>query len=236
MNSLKVPSLIIFDLDDTLYDYEESNEIAIKALIQEIAAYTCLNENAVAKALYSSRAIVKQRLGLTASSHSRLLYISETFRQLGLRPDTDEFVKLEEVYWDTFLSKISLFPGVEKLLNSLMELHIPLALVTDLTSQIQYRKVSRLKLNGFFDYILTSEESGGDKPSGRSFEILQRDFIGPLRPVWFFGDSNFDFPAATSHDFSFFKKTRNQELSSTKNGFEFGEYFSLQHLLQNVLI
>jgi len=236
MNSLKVPSIVIFDLDDTLYDYEESNEIATKALIQGIAAYACLNENAVANALYSSRAIVKQRLGQTASSHSRLLYISETFRQLRLRPDTDEFVKLEEVYWETFLSKINLFPGVEKLLESLMELHIPLALVTDLTSQIQYRKISRLKLNGFFDYILTSEESGGDKPSGRSFEILQKDLIGILRPVWFFGDSNFDFPEGTSHEFSFFRKTRDQELSSTKNGYEFGEYLLLQELIQDLLI
>ena len=231
MSSSYPPSRVIFDLDDTLYDYEENNEVAIKALIKEIAEYAGLNEIAVARALFSGRTIVKERLGLTASSHSRLLYISETFRLLKLRPDTDEFVKLEELYWDVFLSKISLFPGVEELFKSLTDLHVPLALVTDLTSQIQYRKISRLKLNGIFDYILTSEESGGDKPSGQSFEILQRDFIGPKRPVWFFGDSNFDFPAAPSHEFSFFKKTKNQELSPTKNGYEFGEYFSLQSLL-----
>ena len=78
MPKLPHPSLIIFDLDNTLYDYVRPNTFATATLIEKISFQTSLNTIEVKSALDASRLNVKQRLGQTASSHNRLLYISES--------------------------------------------------------------------------------------------------------------------------------------------------------------
>jgi putative hydrolase of the HAD superfamily len=227
MTNLKRPSLVVFDLDDTLYDYRVRNDIASQALIGAFCTFTNSQEPRVAEALEISRATVKARLGKTGSSHSRLLYISETFRRLNLPPNTDQMIALEELFWGAFLSDIQLYPGAEDLLASLTNEGIPLALVTDLTSNIQYRKMNKLGLNGKFAFVLTSEEAGGDKPTDKPFEILNSEMNAYLQNVWFFGDSDFDVPVDTEYQTTFFKKVRKSGLTVTKSGFEFEDYFSL---------
>lgn len=230
MTNLKRPSLVVFDLDDTLYDYGERNDVASQTLVGAISSYSNSQELRVTEALEVSRATVKARLGKTSSSHSRLLYISETFRRLNLPPNTDQMIALEELFWGTFLSDIRLYPGAEDLLVSLTDEGIPLALVTDLTSNIQYRKINKLGLNGKFDFVLTSEEAGGDKPTYKPFEILNSEMNTYLQNVWFFGDSDFDVPRDVEYRTTFFKKVRKPGLTVTKSGFEFEDYFSLEDI------
>lgn len=230
MTNLKRPSLVVFDLDDTLYDYCERNDVASQTLVEAICSYANSHELRVTEALEVSRATVKARLGKTGSSHSRLLYISETFRRLNLPPNTDQMIALEELFWGAFLSDIRLYPGAEDLLVCLTDEGIPLALVTDLTSNIQYRKINKLGLNGKFDFVLTSEEAGGDKPTHKPFEILNSEMNTFLQNVWFFGDSDFDVPRDTEYRTTFFKKVRKPGLTVTKSGFEFEDYFFLEDI------
>jgi putative hydrolase of the HAD superfamily len=224
--------MVVFDLDDTLYDYSERNLVATHALISELCEYSGSTESIVKAAFDSSRLTVKERLGRTGSSHSRLLYISETFRVLNLRPDVSAYIQLEELFWRTFLSEIELYPGAEKVLNLFRKNNVLLCLVTDLTSAIQYRKLDRLDLNGYFDFILTSEESGGDKPTNRPFEILESQMEDRLQNVWFFGDSDFDFHSSSNYPKTFFKKVRIPGVSVSESGFEYGDYFSLEKIVQ----
>ncbi len=228
MTNLKRPSMVVFDLDDTLYDYSERNIVASQALIEGICSFTNLQELKVIQALEISRATVKARLGKTGSSHSRLLYISDTFRRLTLPPNTDQMIALEELFWEAFLSDIHLYPGAEHFLTSLTDEGIPLALVTDLTSNIQYRKINKLGLNEKFAFVLTSEEAGGDKPTDKPFIILESEMNTYLQNVWFFGDSDFDVPRDTEYQKTFFKKVRKTGLTVTKSGFEFRDFFSLE--------
>ena len=64
-----------------------------------------------------------------------------------------------------------LFKGVKEMLEDLRLLEVPIAIVTDLTAQIQYRKMVYFDLDKFFDYVVTSEESGFDKPHPSSFKL-----------------------------------------------------------------
>ena len=41
--------------------------------------------------------------------------------------------------------------------------------MTDLTSQIQFLKINKLKINKYVNYIVTSEESGCEKPNSNIF-------------------------------------------------------------------
>jgi putative hydrolase of the HAD superfamily len=95
----------------------------------------------------------------------------------------------EQTYWRTFLSNAILFEGVKELLDDLRLLGIPTAIVTDLTAQIQFRKVVYFGLDRYFNYIVTSEEAGFDKPHQAPFQIA----IEKMQPkgdcIWMIGDN-----------------------------------------------
>jgi len=231
VHKLPNPSLVVFDLDNTLYDYDQPNTFATETLIQKISSETAIDTLEVKSALEASRLNVKQRLGNTASSHSRLLYISEVYRLLNLIPDAEQFLNLEELFWGSYLSQMEIFPGVIEFMKLLEKRDIPLAMVTDLTSNIQYRKLLKLGLSSYFDFILTSEEAGGDKSSGLPFELLHKFFSTPLSSAWFIGDGEFDHPVTTKSDAIFFRKAEKETTSGTSTKFVFQHFYELKGFL-----
>jgi len=82
-----------------------------------------------------------------------------------------------------------LFDGLKELLDDIRLLGIPTAIVTDLTAQIQFRKVVYFGLDNYFDFIVTSEEAGFDKPHEAPFQIA----LEKMRPkgdcIWMIGDN-----------------------------------------------
>jgi putative hydrolase of the HAD superfamily len=56
--------------------------------------------------------------------------------------------------------------GAKEFLESL---RVPKCLVTDFTVELQYRKLAKLGMLTFFDYIVTSEEVGAEKPAPKIF-------------------------------------------------------------------
>ena len=108
---------------------------------------------------------------------------------LGLGSQVLLSLDLEQTYWRTFLSNANLFDDVKELLDDIRILGIPLSVVTDLTAQIQFRKLVFFGLENSFDYIVTSEEAGFDKPHEAQFNIA----IDKMRPngknIWMIGDN-----------------------------------------------
>lgn len=232
MCRLEPPSLAVFDLDDTLYDYERPNSVAQEVLVQCMSSELRIDNLTVNTSLCEARIKVKERLGATASSHSRLLYISEAFRFLNVKPNARLFVDLEEQFWGAFLKEMELFKGVTELLEELRRQRIHLALVTDLTSNIQYRKINMLGLNSIFDCIITSEEAGKDKISGLPFEILKNSFPNQPANSWFIGDSIFDYPRKDDSDDLFFKKVKRLPKPSAAKVIEFQHFGEIEALIR----
>ncbi|TKW74701.1 MAG: hypothetical protein DI543_23960, partial [Bradyrhizobium icense] len=61
---------------------------------------------------------------------------------------------LEQTYWRTLMTSARLFHGAEDLLIELRAAGLPLALVTDLTAQIQFRKLVYFGIDRYFDTIV----------------------------------------------------------------------------------
>ena len=59
--------------------------------------------------------------------------------------------------------------GVIETLKTLKKQKIKTALVTDLTAHIQLKKMSKLKITNYIDFLITSEEAGGEKPNSKMF-------------------------------------------------------------------
>jgi putative hydrolase of the HAD superfamily len=94
----------------------------------------------------------------------------------------------EQTYWRTFLANAKLFSGVIEFLQFLKDKGIRTANITDLTAQIQFRKMVYFGLDEYFDYVVTSEEAGCDKPDSRPFEIALDKLDIPAHKIWMIGD------------------------------------------------
>ena len=108
---------IIFDLDDTLYNYGDLNEQGIK----QICKFTCkslsLKENQFYEAFNKAKKDVKEELGENvASSHNRLLYCQKTLENLYENPFSISLEMYEE-YWTYILDNMKLNEGVLQLLE-----------------------------------------------------------------------------------------------------------------------
>lgn len=186
---IRLPDAILFDTDNTLYHYDPAHLAAQKAVRDKVTGTFSIKPEAFDKAFNEARQQVKTRLKHTAGSHSRLLYLQRMLEIIGLGSQVLLALDFEQTYWRTFLSNAVLFDDVKELLDDLRLLGIPTAIVTDLTAQIQFRKVVYFGLDHYFDYIVTSEEAGFDKPHKAPFQIA----LDKMRPqgncVWMIGDN-----------------------------------------------
>lgn len=184
-----LPDAILFDTDNTLYPYDPAHFAAQNAVREKAVALFSIAPEEFDKAFNEARAQVKKRLKHTAASHSRLLYLQRMLEIMGLGSQVLMALDFEQTYWRTFLSNAVLFDGVKELLDDIRLLGIPTAIVTDLTAQIQFRKVVYFGLDHYFDYIVTSEEAGFDKPHQAPFQIA----LEKMRPkgdcIWMIGDN-----------------------------------------------
>jgi HAD superfamily hydrolase (TIGR01549 family) len=182
------PDAVLFDTDNTLYDYEPAHRAAMQAASAKAVGLFGITEADFDQAFETARLDTKARLGRTASSHSRLLYFQRMLEILGLGSQVLLALDLEQTYWRTLLSHAKLFDGVKSMLDDLRIARVPRAIVTDLTAQIQFRKVIYFGLDHYFDYIVTSEEVGFDKPHPAPFERAIAKMNAAGKHVWMIGD------------------------------------------------
>lgn len=185
----RLPDAILFDTDNTLYHYDPAHEKAMMAVREKVTSTFSIDKNAFDEAFDNARKQIKQQLKNTASSHSRLLYFQRMLEIIGLGSQVMLALDFEQTYWRTFLATAVLFENVKELLDDIRLLGIPTAIVTDLTAQIQFRKVVYFDLDRYFDYIITSEEAGFDKPHEAPFKIALEKMKPTGNNIWMIGDS-----------------------------------------------
>ena len=164
---------VIFDLDNTLYNFDAANEFGIRAL----AAYT---EPVFGwdyprmKDLYEeSREKLTERMGDVGSAHNRLLRFQNLLeeKKLPLHPHALEMAK---AYWRGVLDNMEPSPGAREIMEELRRMGVRIGLGTDMTAYMQYEKLIRLGLMEYMDFIVSSEEAGTDKPGNAFFMLCAR--------------------------------------------------------------
>jgi len=195
--------MVVFDTDNTIYPYDPAHKFAIRAVINKITNTYEINESDVINTLNKARIKIKKNLGNTASSHSRLLYFQKTLELLGYQTQIFDSLDLEEIYWSNFLLKANLFHNLTEFIKDIRALNIKLSIITDLTVQIQFRKLIFFNLDEYFDFVVTSEESGADKPKNNSFDLLrEKSSLKKSRNILMIGDDKVkDINAAKKNGF-----------------------------------
>ncbi len=179
---------VVFDLDDTLYDYSGLNCAAQNRLCGFACERLRVRREAFLAAYGSAQRDIKALLGDTAACHNRLLYCQKTLELLGQKP-APLALELYEAYWSYMLSHMRLRPGAEELLGYYAEQGLTVGVCTDLTAHIQHRKLSRLSLDRLTDVLVTSEEAGADKPSPLIYRLLLNKLGTEPGRVLFIGDN-----------------------------------------------
>jgi putative hydrolase of the HAD superfamily len=163
---------VLLDLDDTIYEYQVCHDYAMER---------CYGEFKKIKKDFSfddfrigykqAQESVKKYLSTQGSGHSRLLYFQVFFENFFGRTEIKMTEKFESMYWKNFFKKMVLVPGVVFFLKKCRGLNIKICIVSDLTTKIQFEKISFLKLGKYIDFVVTSEEAGAEKPLPFIFEL-----------------------------------------------------------------
>ncbi len=179
---------VIFDLDGTLYDYLSTNEIAMKNLSACAAERLDVPEDEFLDAYEEARKLVKKRLDGVAAQHNRLIFCQTALELLEKNP-LHHAPELYSAYWDCFLDNMVPYDGVLEMLKGLKELDINVAICTDMTAQIQYRKIRRLGFEDYIDVLVTSEETGAEKPDPVMFQRAVKKLGIKPKEASYVGDS-----------------------------------------------
>src|ERR1700761_1420892 len=126
---------VIFDLDNTLYDYNICHNTALKTVAEHLKID---NFNKVYSLVINK---FKDEMGNVAASHNRFIY----FKWIKEYLDADFSVEeINNLYWEVYFSNMILFDGVIDLLKFLKENKIKMAILTDFLTEYQYKKLSKL--------------------------------------------------------------------------------------------
>ena len=186
---LELPEAVFLDLDNTLYSYDSAHSIALGSVKKKLVDSLSISSKDFDFGYSTAREEVKKSLTGTAASHSRLLYFQRMLEYFGLKSQPLLVLDLEQTYWRSFLNGANIFEGVERFLDRLRLLGIQTAVVTDLTSQIQLRKIIYFRLDQLIDFVVSSEEVGVDKPHEAVFRVALAKTGVSGEAVWMIGDS-----------------------------------------------
>jgi len=183
------PSVVLLDLDDTLYEYAPAHEAGLAAAAALAKEALNVSTRDFHSNLDDAKVEIKMRLGKVASAHNRLIYFQRTIERMGFSTQPVLSLQMEQAYWSAFLDAATLFDEAIEFLDDLRIAGIPTIIVTDLSTHIQFRKIIYFGLDRYVHWVVTSEEVGLDKPFAANFELALAKLGGVEGPVWMVGES-----------------------------------------------
>ena len=162
---------VIFDIDNTVYSYDENHVYGMQALAEYCTGAFGISREEMEKCYRQAGTIMVNRIGTdTAAIHSRMIRVQCMLELLG-QPLFPHARNMYHAYWDTFIEHIEPNPGVLEFMQELKKRNIRVGIGTDMTAYIQYRKLEAAGVAPYIDFIVTSEEAGIEKPHYHFFDI-----------------------------------------------------------------
>ena len=179
---------VIFDIDNTLYDYDACHATGYEALADCACELYGLSRADFDRLYPESMAVIKERVGDRAPIHSRALRLQVFQELIGVHNYT-QVVQLYRAYWEPFFAEIKPFPDVIRYLQLLKQRGIRTGVGTDMTALMQIRKLSVLGMDDLIDFVVTSEEAGAEKPGEAFFKLCCAKALAPAKDCLFIGDN-----------------------------------------------
>jgi putative hydrolase of the HAD superfamily len=149
-------TVVVFDLDDTLYNELDFLKSAYRHIAQELEPNKYHELLVLMLSLYRSREnvfeIISTRYGVTKEA------LIEMYRR--------------------HTPNLKLFDGALSLLNEIKSKKGKIGMVTDGRIQTQMAKINALGISDLLDKIVISEEIGTEKPAIANFKTIENSLLG----------------------------------------------------------
>ena len=178
---------IIFDLDNTLYNYDAAHETAFRILSGYAQIALGLSETGF-RAVYDS--VMEEQTtrsgGAYAAIHNRMIRFQMILERL--KKPILYAPQMSDLYWGVFLDACRPIPGVRETLEALRENYV-VGVGTNMTADYQFRKLQKLGLLELIDFLVSSEEVSVEKPEKRLFDVCAEKAGCAAAECVFVGDS-----------------------------------------------
>ena len=158
---------ILFDLDDTLFDYDKSDEYALKMVLAELGIpfktdYFEVFRN-IDRYLWT-------KINTFSGDEFYYARATEFFKAISFEVDIDSFVN----QFGKYSSEPFLLTGTEQVCRTLSE-SSKLFVITNGSIEVRKEKVSKSKIKEYIKKIYSPEEVGFYKPQKEYFDFVLND-------------------------------------------------------------
>jgi HAD superfamily hydrolase (TIGR01549 family) len=178
---------IIFDLDDTIWNYSEADTFACLCVFKKISIKT---GNDISQITVLYKKIVGEIKSSTniSNRHNKIIYFKKMLEKLSVHIDggmPSAFIgDLMDEYNKEFMSKLKLSSGIRELFELLKKNNVKIGVLSNNHFNEQYNRLKHFSLVSFIDVILTTDEIGEEKPSILPFlHILHQLGVSPEHTI-----------------------------------------------------
>jgi putative hydrolase of the HAD superfamily len=181
---------LYFDLDRTLWDYEQNSSGALAEIYETYALKKIFETSENFKSAFTKHndALWKDYSeGKVHKEILRTLRFELAMKDFGTN-DADLACRLNADFVQISPRKTGLVPGAIELLNYLIVKHYKLYIITNGFTQMQEMKMEASGLVGYFNKVFTSENVGSNKPNRAMFEYAVKSVNARKRESLMIGD------------------------------------------------
>jgi len=177
---------VIFDFDNTLYNYDAANNFALKTVFADIF----LKFNIDYKTTENSYLKINKQIKNSnnpSNKFNKSIYFKNLFEALNIPlKHLNDYVTL---YNSAFMEKFKLHDGVVDLFHLLKSNNIKIGILSNSIFFQQYLKLLDASLIELIDIVQTSDECGEEKPNKIMFLSIQNKMQIPFENLAYVGDN-----------------------------------------------
>jgi putative hydrolase of the HAD superfamily len=180
---------LFFDLDNTLWDFQQNSETTLNKLIDTFFPQIAHRKDEFNAAYYpiNDEFWKQYREGNLTKEILRWKRFSETFKLFGI-DDYKKVVEFSEQYVALSPYQTALFPNAVDVLEYLKKKGYKMYLLTNGFKEVQDIKIKTSGLDHYFDKMFTSDEAGYQKPHRKIFEYAVKSANALKRQSLMIGD------------------------------------------------
>lgn len=201
---------VIFDIDNTLYSYDDAHKQAFSALLDYAEELLDISREDFRCLHKETQTRLKTRMGSVSTIHNRLIRYQNMLE--FLHKPIYHALTMNDLYWNTLLEFAVPTEGAAETMKALKKQGISIGIGTDMTARLQFEKLRKLGLETYVDFMVSSEEAQAEKPDPAMFllciekagcapeeclfvgDSLKKDVLGPMsvgmKAAWFCPQGN----------------------------------------------
>jgi len=160
---------ILFDLDNTLMDFDASEQAALSITIKQF--FSTFSHDSVEKEYHRINHRMWKELEEGIRKTPENIGIQRFEELATLYPSDVSASEIAETYLQYLGQQTFLMPGVLEMLQSLSK-HLELAILSNGIEKVQQSRLRDSPISPYFAYRLTSEKAGVSKPDPAIFDQL----------------------------------------------------------------